>query len=135
MQVGIYSSLINCASDNCQYGYEIYGCGGIKLLNCGVEGATEVPVIMEGCTDVVIDGLVAVDCGGSTYLSSLVRMQSGNSRCTVTNSQTINPKAGMFGIVCTSSASDNFIYNNKINNINFAGSVVNDNHIVLQADS
>ena len=135
MQVGIYSSLINCASDNCQYGYEIYGCGGIKLLNCGVEGATEVPVIMEGCTDVVIDGLVAVDCGGSTYLSSLVRMQSGNSRCTVTNSQTINPKAGMYGIVCTSSASDNFIYNNKINNINFAGSVVNDNHIVLQADS
>lgn len=135
MWVGIYSSLINCACDNCANGYMIEYCGGIKLLNCGVEGATEVPVLMEGCTDVVIDGLVAVECGGNTYNSSLVRMQSGNSRCTITNSQTIRPKAGMYGIVCISSASDNFIYNNKINNINFGGTIVNDNHIVLQADS
>lgn len=135
LYVGIYSSLIDCACDNCQYGYEIYGCGGMKLLNCGVEGATVVPVIMESCNDVVIDGLVAVDCGGDTYASSLVRIQSNNKRCTITNSQTINPKANMHAIVSISPSTDNFIYNNIINQINYQGTIVNDNHIVLQADS
>lgn len=87
-----YSSLIDCACDDCGYAYYFTGCFSVSMINCGMEYSDFNPIFISNSKGITINGCRSFACNRITT-NATSYLQAFNSdvfisSCTEQNSRT-----------------------------------------------